>query len=54
MTYYSFKVHEDVLDTLGNQGWELVSALQSPEDEELYRWIFKREKVEELKPLDGD
>ena len=54
MPYYSNKPNADILNDMGSQGWELISIFQSPDDEETYRWIFKRERVEENKPFDGD
>lgn len=48
LVYYSSNIFAEVLNDLGAKGWELIQTIQTidQEDAHLYRWIFKREKVE--------
>lgn len=41
--YHPRTVSVSIFDLLGNQGWELITALQL--DGCNYRYIFKREKI---------
>lgn len=52
-TYYNPGMDVCILNELGDQGFELIQILQT-EDRKNPRWIFKREKIEEVLPDNGD
>ena len=54
MVYYLQTIPSDMLNDIGANGWELVTIIPEVPNDGKPRWIFKREKVEELKPFDGD
>lgn len=50
--YYEKVIHEDIINEIGNDGWELVSVFEINRDNN--RWIFKREVIEKAIPGEGD
>lgn len=51
--YYATDVEVGVMDTIGENGWELIAVIQSKKYEDS-RWIFKRQKIESVKPVNDD
>lgn len=53
--YYALNTdNTSTLNQLGMQGWELIQVIQSSGGTNAPRWIFKREKIEVVKPVNDD
>lgn len=51
--YYDKSIDESTINSIGVDGWELVSTIEMDNMDEI-RWIFKREKIEKVTPGEGD
>lgn len=52
--YYGVNVDVSLIDEFGNQGWELIAIMPLDSSLKNTRWIFKREKIDKVNPVEGD